>query len=351
MATISNVPQLVGSYFAVAPRLELGKFNKLKTHDIMESVISCETAKYTWTDLVYSFEAKTSKTLSQTYAHYKSLLNELANDGVTLFKHKNSVGFVNSLSEKWLGFSQGLRNDIQENSDDEADERTSEEYLKDLDIEFHEQALLTNSKRFIKRKNIFLFKKQMRILNVTNVAKKDEEKVSDDEEETQVNVLTNLADDELLVGKSHARNGEWIDITMKRRHIRETIWYLDSGCSRSMTSVKSYLHKYVEQPGPKVVFGDNSSCITKEYGSINCDGIVFSKDHLGKFDAKVDDGYFLRYSFNFKAFRVFNTRRKQIKETYNVTFDESIEGIRFTNTSVDEIGIDDSSRYPPDELP
>ncbi|GKC04277.1 retrovirus-related pol polyprotein from transposon TNT 1-94, partial [Tanacetum coccineum] len=50
-----------------------------------------------------------------------------------------------------------------------------------------------------------------------------------------------------------------------------------SGCSRSMTGVKSYLHKYVEKPGPKVVFGDNSSCITEGYGSINCGGIVFSK--------------------------------------------------------------------------
>ncbi|GJS23253.1 retrovirus-related pol polyprotein from transposon TNT 1-94 [Tanacetum coccineum] len=62
-----------------------------------------------------------------------------------------------------------------------------------------------------------------------------------------------------------------------QRHIREPIWYLESGCSRSMTKVKSYLHKYVEQPDPKVVFGDNSSCITKGYGSINCRGIVFTK--------------------------------------------------------------------------
>ncbi|GKD91949.1 retrovirus-related pol polyprotein from transposon TNT 1-94 [Tanacetum coccineum] len=54
-------------------------------------------------------------------------------------------------------------------------------------------------------------------------------------------------------------------------------------------------------------------------------------DHLGKFDAKADDGYFLGYSFNSKAFRVFNTRRQQIEETYHVKeplscfyFDESI---------------------------
>ncbi|GKC15842.1 hypothetical protein Tco_1012624 [Tanacetum coccineum] len=51
------------------------------------------------------------------------------------------------------------------------------------------------------------------------------------------------------------------------KHIRDPIWYLDSGCSRSMTGVKSYLQ----------VFGDNSLCITEGYGSINCGGVVFSK--------------------------------------------------------------------------
>ncbi|GKB65255.1 retrovirus-related pol polyprotein from transposon TNT 1-94 [Tanacetum coccineum] len=55
-----------------------------------------------------------------------------------------------------------------------------------------------------------------------------------------------------------------------------------SGCSRHMTGVKSYLHKYVEQPGPKVVFGDDSTCTTEGYGSIKCNGIVFTK-HLVNF--------------------------------------------------------------------
>ncbi|GJT41098.1 retrovirus-related pol polyprotein from transposon TNT 1-94 [Tanacetum coccineum] len=53
--------------------------------------------------------------------------------------------------------------------------------------------------------------------------------------------------------------------------------YLDNECSRHMTGVKSYLHKYVEQPGPKVVFGDDSTCTTEGYGSIKCNGIVFTK--------------------------------------------------------------------------
>ncbi|GJV58222.1 hypothetical protein Tco_1459227 [Tanacetum coccineum] len=59
--------------------------------------------------------------------------------------------------------------------------------------------------------------------------------------------------------------------------IRKPIWYLDSGCSRHITSVKSYLHKYEEQPGPKVVSGDDSTCTTEGYGSIKCNGIVFTK--------------------------------------------------------------------------
>ncbi|GKG45905.1 hypothetical protein Tco_0498351, partial [Tanacetum coccineum] len=91
--------------------------------DIIESVISCETAKATWTDLVHSFEgpsdtkenrimdlkleyqtfrAKPTESLSQTYTRYKTLLNKLANDGVNLSKHEINVGFVNNLNEKWL---------------------------------------------------------------------------------------------------------------------------------------------------------------------------------------------------------------------------------------------------------
>ncbi|GJS82054.1 retrovirus-related pol polyprotein from transposon TNT 1-94 [Tanacetum coccineum] len=68
----------------------------------------------------------------------------------------------------------------------------------------------------------------------------------------------------------HFKRGEKIQATKAREPTKNR-------CSSSMTGVKSYLHKYIEQPGPKVVFGDNSSCITEGYGSINCGGIVFTK--------------------------------------------------------------------------
>ncbi|GKC21038.1 retrovirus-related pol polyprotein from transposon TNT 1-94, partial [Tanacetum coccineum] len=73
------------------------------------------------------------------------------------------------------------------------------------------------------------------------------------------------------------------------------------------------------------------------------------KDHLGKFDEKADDGYFLGYSLISKAFRFFNTRRQQTKETYHITFDESLDAIKFTKPSIDNINIAKSKRYPPDE--
>ncbi|GJX95308.1 hypothetical protein Tco_0351106 [Tanacetum coccineum] len=288
MAAESTVPQLVdkkrGSYAAIAPKLEPKKFNKWKKRmlcylagmepyyikcikdgpfqpktaegaikpesqwtqderrvvvqdqhlksiimsclpdDIMESVISYETAKATWTDLVHSFEGQPNP-----------------------------------------------KKDFQDNSDDDVDERSSEEYLKDLDIEFHERAILANSKRFIKRKIISQVKRQMKTLNVLNVSSSspadlkvqkyykaeykkmkaklalleaspstsqtpkafqpknkgliaetfdwDDEEVSNDEKVTQVKVLVALADDELFVGKNHACNSEWIDITTRKVNI------------------------------------------------------------------------------------------------------------------------------------
>ncbi|GKG03698.1 hypothetical protein Tco_0311334, partial [Tanacetum coccineum] len=44
----------------------------------------------------------------------------------------------------------------------------------------------------------------------------DEEEVSDEEEVTQVKVLMALADYELTVRNNHARNDEWVDITIRK---------------------------------------------------------------------------------------------------------------------------------------
>ncbi|GJZ63375.1 retrovirus-related pol polyprotein from transposon TNT 1-94 [Tanacetum coccineum] len=63
-------------------------------------------------------------------------------------------------------------------------------------------------------------------------------------------------------------------------------------------------------------------------GSVLSKHFLTDADHLGKFDAKADDGYLLGYLSISKTFRVYNTKRQQIEETYHVTFDESMDVIR-----------------------
>ncbi|GJZ83236.1 hypothetical protein Tco_0648409 [Tanacetum coccineum] len=181
--------------------------------------------------------AKPTESLSQTYTRYKTLLNELANEGVNLSKHEINISME----------------DFQENFDDEVDERSSEEYLRDLDIEFHERALLANSKRHFEKdcfskmyepsyKSLVTvdpkiqkdykaeykkMKAKLALLEanpstsqnpktfqpnnkglVVETFDWDEKEVSYDEEVTQVKVLMALVDDELTVRKNHAHNGE-----------------------------------------------------------------------------------------------------------------------------------------------
>nr|GEV74202.1 putative ribonuclease H-like domain-containing protein [Tanacetum cinerariifolium] len=51
--------------------------------------------------------------------------------------------------------------------------------------------------------------------------------------------------------------------------------------------------------------------------------ILNTLDHLGKFDAKGDEGYFVGYTLSSKAFRVFNKRTKKIKENLHMDFLEN----------------------------
>nr|GEU58280.1 ribonuclease H-like domain-containing protein [Tanacetum cinerariifolium] len=45
--------------------------------------------------------------------------------------------------------------------------------------------------------------------------------------------------------------------------------------------------------------------------------ILNTIDHLGKFDGKADEGFFVRYSLNSKAYRVFNSRTRILENTHN----------------------------------
>nr|GEZ17496.1 hypothetical protein [Tanacetum cinerariifolium] len=51
--------------------------------------------------------------------------------------------------------------------------------------------------------------------------------------------------------------------------------------------------------------------------------IVNTLDPLGKFDEKANEGFFVGYSVNSKAFRVFNSRTRIVEETLHITFLEN----------------------------
>ncbi|GJQ96142.1 retrovirus-related pol polyprotein from transposon TNT 1-94 [Tanacetum coccineum] len=504
--------------------------------DIMEYVISCVSAKETWTDLVHSFEgpsdinenrimdlkleyqtfkAKSTESLLQTYTRYKTLFNELANDDFNLSKHEiNTLDLAdiygrffyedNLIQRRYSDTKKALvttpsstpistaffSNNSSSNSNNQADTKFQKDYKAEYKKMKAKLALLEASPSSSQNPKSFQLKNKEQLKEEKKINEKwltSSKKVSQcisgkiphqkkkvlggevltdssskmNENENlfipaSMGKLPNFNTGRILVPESQAVNEsleptETLNIPesskgseaesltplpplknlqgalpSSERYIKEPIWYLDSGCSRSMTGVKSYLYKYVEQLGPKLesfcdekgisqnfsspytleqngvaerknrtlieaartmlnglvlskhfwtdavriaCYTQNRSIIVKRHDKTSyelfreripdisyfhvfgCPVFIYNhKDHLGKVDAKADDGYFLGYSSVSKAFRVYNTRRQQIEETYHVMFDESMEAIRFTNTTVDEIGIDDSSRYPPDEF-
>ncbi|GJX35327.1 putative ribonuclease H-like domain-containing protein [Tanacetum coccineum] len=55
--------------------------------------------------------------------------------------------------------------------------------------------------------------------------------------------------------------------------------------------------------------------------------ILNTIDHLSKFDGKADEGFFVGYSTNSKAFRVFNSRTRIVEENMHVKFSEDTPNI------------------------
>ncbi|GKE96289.1 retrovirus-related pol polyprotein from transposon TNT 1-94, partial [Tanacetum coccineum] len=150
-----------------------------------------------------TFKFKEGESLTQTFTIYKALMNELVNDGIKLSKLEINTGFINGLPKKWLAFCQSLRKtnhvkeselaylfdklkyeeklidsiyetdkektlvsatplsttflstsivqDFQDSPDDEDDTKSTQEYMNNLEEEYHARVLLSKSKRFFKK--------------------------------------------------------------------------------------------------------------------------------------------------------------------------------------------------------
>ncbi|GJZ83276.1 ribonuclease H-like domain-containing protein [Tanacetum coccineum] len=66
--------------------------------------------------------------------------------------------------------------------------------------------------------------------------------------------------------------------------------------------------------------------------------ILNTIDHLGKFDGKADEGFFVGYSINSKAFRVFNSRTRIVEENLHVQFSENTPNIVGSTKACDDAG-------------
>ncbi|GJW99935.1 hypothetical protein Tco_0183849 [Tanacetum coccineum] len=229
--------------------------------DQMNSVINYETAKSTWEDLILyhevpsdvkesrvdlklcynTFNFKEDYALASLFDKLKYEENLI--DNIYETKKKKSLTTATPLSTVF--FSTSNVQDFQDSPDDEEDTRSSEEYLKGLDEEYHERALLAKSKRFFKKGSqrstkdfetkYNKVKAKLALLSSGTSASKssmvknkglvaeayewDEEEVSsDDNEMVEVKVLMALSDEENVVGKESARNGEWVKISMTKGH-------------------------------------------------------------------------------------------------------------------------------------
>nr|GEV22033.1 hypothetical protein [Tanacetum cinerariifolium] len=85
--------------------------------------------------------------------------------------------------------------------------------------------------------------------------------------------------------------------------------------------------------------------------------ILNTKDHLGKFDAKANEGLFVGYSLNSKAFRVFNSRTRLWKRTYILgtqsnNYLENEDNVNSTNnvntvcSTVNAVGTNEDNELP-----
>nr|GEZ03633.1 retrovirus-related Pol polyprotein from transposon TNT 1-94 [Tanacetum cinerariifolium] len=220
MAAVNDVPQLVdkkgGSCAGIALKLEPRKFNKWKKR--MLCYLARMEPYYLKCNKDGPFQPKIAEGDAKPESQWtpgerrvviqdqrlKSIIMSCLPDDIW-----NLALVVFQRKKHGLTWFTALK-DFQENSDDEVDERSSEEYLRDLDVEYQKRALLANSKQFIKEETTsqtFQPKNKGLVAEIFNW---------DEEEVTQVKVLMALADDELTVRKNHARNDEWVNITMRK---------------------------------------------------------------------------------------------------------------------------------------
>nr|GEU46288.1 uncharacterized mitochondrial protein AtMg00810-like [Tanacetum cinerariifolium] len=79
----------------------------------------------------------------------------------------------------------------------------------------------------------------------------------------------------------------------------------------------------------KVIICDNGT----EFKNREMNQFCEMKDHLGKFDGKADEGFFVGYSSNSKAFRLFNSKTRIVEENLHIRFSQSTPNVVAVNAA------------------
>ena len=108
----------------------------------------------------------------------------------------------------------------------------------------------------------------------------------------------------------------WAKMVNTSCHIRNRFFF------RARTKKTSYEIWREKKPKVKYIWVFGSKCY-----------ILNDRENLGKFDGKSDEGIFLGYSTNSRAYRVYNKRIKTVMKSINVIIDDTI-----SEKDVDEDG-------------
>ncbi|GKA38333.1 hypothetical protein Tco_0730884 [Tanacetum coccineum] len=136
-------------------------------------------------------------------------------DSIYDTKKKKSLTTTTPLSATF--FSSSIVQDFQDSPDDEEDTRSIQEYMDDLEMEFHERALLDKSKWFFKKGTQRFSGAKATEKTKCYKCGRTKEVSSDDNEMVKVKVLMALADDESgVVGKESTISGEWVKISIRK---------------------------------------------------------------------------------------------------------------------------------------
>nr|GEV25785.1 retrovirus-related Pol polyprotein from transposon TNT 1-94 [Tanacetum cinerariifolium] len=234
-----------------------------------------------------AFKSLEGEKVNETFTRLKCLLIDLKNNGVIIPQAEVNATFVNNLPRKWLSMNQtqrsnnSIKNDIlaslygrynyekglidqiyeqetqklniqassskalifnnnlqDSDSDVEEDQRTNNEFMGDLNVEYHERALLDYKGKYkgLKAEMVVLTKriddltkgKREKGKNKTGKSDKgliaesfgwNKESVSsEDKETTKIKAFMAIAKDEPSVRKADSRSSQWVEIKMKKVH-------------------------------------------------------------------------------------------------------------------------------------